>query len=129
MNEAISLELPLEPESAGRAREALQVFRGVLDEDSYADLLLLVSELIADAVHAEPDPAGKKVRLEAESRGARVRVAVIDAAPGYPLRSRRPEPGRPGFGIHLVQRLADRWGTQRAPTGTSVWLELAQEQE
>ena len=53
--EALSIELPVRPESARMAREAVTEFRGHLDEPTHDDLRLVVSELVADAVRAEAD--------------------------------------------------------------------------
>jgi hypothetical protein len=35
-----------------------------------------------------------------------------------------PVRGRAGFGLHLVDKLAARWGVSQEP-GTQVWFELA----
>jgi hypothetical protein len=37
----------------------------------------------------------------------------------------RPRPdGSGGWGLVLVDRIADRWGVTRTPAGTSVWFEI-----
>src|SRR5215211_2960462 len=113
MRQAVSAELPLEPESARRARDQLERFRGFLDEMSFGDLRLLVHELVVEALSAEADPRGKTIELQAEVRGDRIRVQMAQGEAAYRLPSRRPEPGDPGFGLHLVRRLADRWGVRR----------------
>ena len=33
-----------------------------------------------------------------------------------------------GWGLFLVDRIADRWGVRRTPSGTSVWFEIRSEQ-
>ena len=53
IQEALSIELPVRPESARKAREAVTEFRSQLDESTHNDLRLVVSELVADAVLAE----------------------------------------------------------------------------
>jgi anti-sigma regulatory factor (Ser/Thr protein kinase) len=125
MNESVAIDLPLEPESARRARNQLEPFRNALDEVSYIDLCLLVDELVVEALHdrgahAMPEP----LRIRAELDGDRVRVAVAEGSGAYRLPSRRPEPGDPGFGLHLVQRLSDRWGMRRERGRATVWLEM-----
>jgi anti-sigma regulatory factor (Ser/Thr protein kinase) len=30
-----------------------------------------------------------------------------------------------GWGLFLVDQIADRWGVRRTPTGTCVWFELS----
>lgn len=124
MRQAVSAELPLEPESARRARDQLERFRGSLDETSFGDLRLLVHELVVEALSAEADPRGKTIELQAEVRGDRIRVQMAQGEAAYRLPSRRPEPGDPGFGLHLVRSLADRWGVRRGQNAACVWLEM-----
>lgn len=124
MSQAVSVELPLEPESARRAREQLERFRSSLDEISYEDLRLLVHELVIEVLSAEPDPGGETIGLQAEVRGDHIRVEMAQGEASYRLPSRRPDPGDPGFALHLVQRLADRWGLRRSRNGACVWLEM-----
>ena len=44
--------------------------------------------------------------------------------PGLPARSRRAPDPEGGFGLHLVDALAHRWGVTREGF-TRVWVELA----
>jgi anti-sigma regulatory factor (Ser/Thr protein kinase) len=124
VSEALSVELPLEPESARRAREQLERFRRYLDEMSYEDLRLLVHELVVEALNAEPDPRAGTIELQAEVRDERIRVEMSQGEAAYRLPSRRPEPGELGFGLHLLRRLAHRWGIGRDPNRARVWLEM-----
>jgi Histidine kinase-like ATPase domain len=124
LNEAISIEVPLAPDGARRAREALQPFRSSLDEMSYVDVRLLVSELVVEALGAQRDPRGMTVELQAEIRGDRVHVEVAEDGVAYRLPSRRPLPGDPGWALCLVQALAKRWGVRRSPGRATVWLEV-----
>ncbi len=123
MNENVAIDLPLEPESAARARRELKPFRSSLDETSFVDLCLLVDELVVEALTADGGSSGS-IELRAEGDGERVRVAVREGGDAYRLPSRRPEPGDAGFGLHLVQRLSDRWGMRREPERATVWLEI-----
>jgi anti-sigma regulatory factor (Ser/Thr protein kinase) len=128
MSESVAIDLPREPESAGRARQQLQAFRGAMDRTSFIDLCLLVDELVVEALHAteaeampdRPNP----IHLRAERDGDRVRVTIAEGGGAYRLPSRRPEPGDPGFGLHLVQRLSDRWGMRSDQHKATVWLEM-----
>lgn len=125
MNEAVAIELPLEPESARRAREQLKAFRDSLDEMTFIDLCLLVDELIVEALRGPGDAASSHgIKLRAELDDDRVHVVVAEGDGAYRLPSRRPDPGDPGFGLHLVQRLSDRWGLRRDRGRAMVWLEL-----
>jgi Histidine kinase-like ATPase domain len=124
MNQAVSAELPLKPESARRAREKLERFRDGLDEMSYEDLRLLVHELVVEVLNGEPDPRGKSIEMQARIRGDRIRVEMAEGNAAYRLAARQPEPGDPGFGLHLVQMLADRWGMRLDRDRACVWLEI-----
>src|SRR3954447_2515548 len=125
MSEAGAIALPLEPESARRAREQLKSFRSKVDESTFIDLCLLVDELVVEALHGSSDgKAPYDIRLRAQLDHDRVHVAMEEGGGAYHLPSRRPEPGDPGFGLHLVQRLSDRWGMRRERDKATVWLEM-----
>lgn len=95
-----------------------------MDETSFVDLCLLVDELVVDALRAAGDNGVGPIELRAEQAGDRVRVVIAEGGSAYRLPSRRPEPGDPGFGLHLVQRLSDRWGMRRDRDRATVWLEM-----
>jgi hypothetical protein len=113
IQEALSMELPVRPESARRAREAVTEFRGQLDGSTYNDLRLVVSELVADVVRDEADGT-EAVRVGIEVRDRRIRASV---------KSRRPQLGERGWGIHLARALGQRWGRHDAERG-SIWVEM-----
>ena len=125
MSDAVAIDLPLEPASARRAREQLEPFREALDEITFFDLRLLVSELIVEVLNAESETHNAKVGLRAEFHDGRVRVEVAEGDGAFRLPSRRPEPGEAGWGLYLVGRLSSRWGLRRGPESSSVWLEVA----
>ena len=125
MSDTVSIDLPPEPESARRAREQLKQFRTSVGESTFIDLCLLVDELVVEALHDPEDGAAPTgIELRAELDGDRIHVVVAEGSGAYRLPSRRPEPGDPGFGLHLVQRLSDRWGIRREGGRATVWLEL-----
>jgi anti-sigma regulatory factor (Ser/Thr protein kinase) len=89
------------------------------------DVLLLVTELVTNAV--QHGGVGSEGRLEVELRlwPALVRVEVVD--PGTEFMRVRPrlsreDPG--GWGLVLVDRIAARWGVGRGPSFTRVWFEI-----
>ncbi|MFG2985534.1 ATP-binding protein [Streptomyces sp. NPDC048258] len=88
--------------------------------ESAEDALLVVSELVTNAaLHAS---GCHELVLTA---GEALRIDVLDgstALPG-PWTVRRPcVPG--GRGLHIVQRLSDRWGSYTHGTGKAVWAEI-----
>ena len=123
MHDAVAIDLPLEPGSARRAREQLLPFRKALDETTFFDLRLLVSELMVEALHGKSAGDGE-VELRAELRDDRVRVEVAEGGDAFRLPSRRPEPGEVGWALYLVARLSHRWGLRRGPERSLVWLEV-----
>jgi hypothetical protein len=124
MRDGVSIKLPLEAEAAARARQALQRFRPNLDPISYVDLRLLVSELVVDALRPEPDSHPPFIELKARLQDDRVRVEISQGSAAYRLSSSTPEPGAPGWGLHLARVLARRWGLRREPPRATVWLEM-----
>jgi anti-sigma regulatory factor (Ser/Thr protein kinase) len=85
---------------------------------------LLVSELVTNSVrHAGLGP-DDRIELGIAVTPKVVRVTVTDPGGGFEPPSRSPRPGHPsGWGLFLVQRLADRWGVS-SDGRTGVWLEL-----
>ena len=124
MSETVAIDLPAEPDSARRARKQLEVFRASVDEVSFVDLCLLVDELVVEALRDRNGATGEPIELRAECDGDRVRVAIAAGGGAFQLPSKRPEPGDPGFGLLLVQRLSDRWGMRRDRNRAAVWLEM-----
>jgi anti-sigma regulatory factor (Ser/Thr protein kinase) len=92
------------------------------DEDAsiVGTVELLVSELVTNAiVHAASAP-----RVEADLGRERIRVDVYDGDP-TPPRVRVPDAEQPGGrGMHLLDGLASRWGTEPSGAGKVVWFEV-----
>lgn len=89
------------------------------------DVLLLVTELVTNAVrHADIGP-DRSLRVELQRWPRRMRAAVIDPGSGpTPIRARMGRDGSGGWGLFLVDRIADCWGASRGPAGTRVWFEI-----
>ena len=113
-------------------------------DDQFRVTGLLVTELVTNAVvHAgsarshriSRDPStrwcvcsgeGPCIRLNMTGDNQTVRVEVFDHNPTLPgMIARRPldESGR---GLHLVQSLADCWGSEPLPDGKFTWFELTE---
>jgi anti-sigma regulatory factor (Ser/Thr protein kinase) len=127
--EGYALELAGTPEAAWAARRALLTRNGALPRNVRNDVLLLMTELVTNAVrHADAAP-DRMVRIELRQRQGAVRVAVCDEGPGFAPEttcSRPDETG--GWGLVLVDRIADRWAVTRTATGTCVWFEIRYEE-
>jgi anti-sigma regulatory factor (Ser/Thr protein kinase) len=113
------------PEAASEARRALLARNGALPRAVRDDVLLLMTELVTNAVrHADGGP-DRLVRLELRQRPGAVRVAVCDEGPGFVAEvkaSGSDDIG--GWGLLLVDRIADRWAVTSTATGTCVWFEI-----
>lgn len=111
--------LPLVVREARRhARVQLQ---DVLDEDRLQDALLIVSELVTNAVlHGFPPG-----QLSLEVGADQIRVAVEDSSEALPVLRAHDDDAHRGRGIALVDALADRWGVDTNSAGQKqVWFEL-----
>ena len=122
IEDVVKLSLEGGPEAAVRARQALSRLRSELDPPTLESLRLLVTELVSNAVrHAGAPTVDLVVLVSAPA----VRVEVTDHGPGFePAGRTRGQDPEGGWGLYLVERLADRWGVAREERGTRVWFEL-----
>jgi len=90
------------------------------------DLLLIASELVSNAVLYSGCSTDDVITVRLERAENHVRLSVCD--PGVSGRSAAvavaEQRSSGGFGLWLVERLARRWGTERAE-GYRVWAEVA----
>jgi anti-sigma regulatory factor (Ser/Thr protein kinase) len=119
------LTLTEESGAAAAARRALRDGNGVLPPAIRGDVLLLLTELVTNAVrHAGAGPE-RPVQVQLQHRAGCVVVAVADEGPGFtwdPTAPAGSESG--GWGLFLVNQIADRWGVERTTSGTRVWFEI-----
>ena len=89
-----------------------------------ADVRLLVSELVTNSVrHADMPPPGT-VTVDVSLDARKIHVEVRDSGSGFEPRGRRDGQSKAGgWGLYLVERLADRWGVMRN-SFTRVWFEI-----
>jgi anti-sigma regulatory factor (Ser/Thr protein kinase) len=120
--DALSLRLTGGRAAAATARHALGRLRGDLDPPVMENMRLLVTELVANSVkHASQENVGLKVLVTQPS----VWIEVSDAGPGFEPRTRvEGQDEASGWGLFLVDRLAERWGVVRDDGQTRVWFEL-----
>jgi anti-sigma regulatory factor (Ser/Thr protein kinase) len=121
----LAIELSPSAESVGSARATLDQLRGVVKDDLLEDLRLLVSEVVTNSVrHAGLGPR-ESVTLHVRARPDGVRAEIGDAGPGFSAPTHGPAAGASsGWGLYLVERLADRWGIERTDGRTQVWFEI-----
>lgn len=122
----LELELERSVDAPSVARAAIVGF--CQDSDSspstIATVMLLVSEIVTNAViHPNVDPAAK-VELFAQLRKEIIRVEVSDEGTGFTPRKRDPGQLGGGFGLYLLEKESARWGVESTPH-TTVWFEVA----
>jgi anti-sigma regulatory factor (Ser/Thr protein kinase) len=121
-----SRQLPLPPsgQAPGLARQAARDALAAWQlEELTETTVLLVSELVTNAIqHASA--GGSAIVLRLETAGGWLRIEVHDADPGEP--TPRPLTGleESGFGLVLVEAMADKWGVRQTVNGKAVWAEL-----
>jgi signal transduction histidine kinase len=110
----LRVDLPREPRAAAMARAMLVPIEAVTDPR----LSVLVTELVTNAVRH----GGGMVGLTVVPEPRVVRVEVRDGGTGFDLRAQLAVEGTAdgGFGLKIVEHMADRWGTEPGV----VWFEL-----
>jgi anti-sigma regulatory factor (Ser/Thr protein kinase) len=125
MTKILEVSLPPEAGAAAAARQAIDGLAELRKLPQVAfDVRLLVSELVANSIrHADLAPS-QPVRLVVELARRRLRCEIHDRGRGFSART-PPETGsgEGGWGLHLVDRLTDRWGVDEEE-GTLVWFEI-----
>ncbi|MGC9541856.1 ATP-binding protein [Streptomyces sp. UG1] len=120
------------PHAPGAVSAARRHIRAILTDwklaaDIAEDVLLVVSELLTNAiVHALPPATLRLSRSRADRCGA-VRVEVTDMGPATPPGLPTPPPLDPdehGRGLDIVTTLSTRCGVRVHSEGTSRWAEL-----
>jgi anti-sigma regulatory factor (Ser/Thr protein kinase) len=94
---------------------------GAIPSPQLEDLRLVVSELVTNSVVHAGLTRGEPITVSVQVFPHRVRVEVVDYGAGFPHGP--PDPDHRGWGLPIVERLADRWGTE-CGTETKVWAEF-----
>jgi serine phosphatase RsbU (regulator of sigma subunit)/anti-sigma regulatory factor (Ser/Thr protein kinase) len=120
----LNLRLARDPHAVRVARDAIGDLEAALGHAELANVRLLVSELVTNSVrHAQVSP-DDTIELRAVVFEDRVRVEVTDQGAGFDWPARIPDrDSGSGWGLYLVDQLADRWGVLKAG-GTRVWFEI-----
>jgi two-component sensor histidine kinase len=115
------------PMAASEARHAFSAAEESLSEDERQPVLLMLTELVTNAVrHGKGAERPRGVAVKVVQSEVAVGAAVTNPGTGFEWNGRESDdpldPG--GFGLVLVDRMASRWGIDRAPGSTTVWFEL-----
>jgi anti-sigma regulatory factor (Ser/Thr protein kinase) len=115
----------LVPEAAAQARAIVNDELGrAVPGKVLEDATLLVSELVTNAVRHAPQAGTPEVELRLQLDPERVRVVVSDPGAGFVAAPRLPTASESsGWGLYLVDRIADRWGVI-SKDRNEVWFEI-----
>jgi anti-sigma regulatory factor (Ser/Thr protein kinase) len=94
-----------------------------LDGPVLQTLILLVSEVVSNAVLHSAAPPDEDVGFSAAVYDGTVRVTVTDGGDGFVPCARDPKRIEGGYGLYLLEKAAARWGVEGG-AATSVWFEL-----
>lgn len=127
----MQLEIRPDPTEVGRARRWARsrlAGAGIATDEALAEtLILLVSELVTNAVVHTACPAVLCLRLTGTAAGdapRTVRLEVADSCATPPLPRCAEGDETNGRGLALVEGLADRWGWVAEGVGKRIWCEL-----
>ena len=105
------------------ARDVVRALDRVVPEPLVDDAALLVSELVSNGVKYGGDG---EIRLQIEAGSDRIRAEIVDQGSGFEPLTRAKRNMTPadegGWGLHLVESLADEWGVYEG--STHVWFEI-----
>lgn len=126
----VALTLPATPEAPTLARHAAGRSLAHWAQERRDAALLIISELVTNAVRHGSTDADDRVTLRVRRRGLTTRIEVTDAC----ARGGTLGPGagdaldgmsrRSGWGLPIVAELSDRWGVEHGPGRTCVWCEI-----
>ncbi len=121
-DDALVVRLGGGEDAAAIARSGLSKLEGAVDRPLVDALRLLVTELVGNSVrHGNAD----SIELRVEVGRDRVRTAVTDDGRGFdPAAVDGPREDQTGWGLVMVDRLAERWGVDRDAGSTRVWFDL-----
>jgi anti-sigma regulatory factor (Ser/Thr protein kinase) len=118
----LHFRLPRRPESPTEARRRLAELGRQVEHSTLAKVRLLVTELVANSFKYS---RGGDIVCQVVVSGELVRAEVADGGPGFDVpRGPHHLMRTDGWGLVLVRRIADRWGTSNG--GTRVWFEIEQ---
>jgi anti-sigma regulatory factor (Ser/Thr protein kinase) len=121
-NNALKMRLGSGPGAAASARSAIAQLRADLDPPLVETLRLLVTELVTNSVR---HTAADSVTLSVAIGKSTVLTEVADTGPGFdPQCVEQAANEDTGWGLFLVQRLADKWGVRHDGPSKRVWFEL-----
>ena len=119
----LTLAVSCDRDAPAAARELIRELGGTGSE--FDDAVLIASELVSNAVLHSGARADDQLTVDVTLHHRRFLITVVDPGrSGTRARVRSRTDGFSGFGLRLVDELADRWGSERT-TRHRVWAEVA----
>jgi anti-sigma regulatory factor (Ser/Thr protein kinase) len=120
----LSMTVPASAEAGTALRLAMRSMEVYLDPEKADEVELLVTELATNGVKHASGSDANSITLDAVLDDDGLHVAVSDRGDGFTPAPREPDRAEPGgWGLMLVEDIADSWGVEQGPT--KVWFELA----
>ena len=120
----LDVVIPAGIEAPSKARRLLQGVLRPIPAEQADDVRLMVNELVTNSVKHASVEAGAPIRIHIAIEGEALRGEVSDQGVGFRIRPMaRDRPAESGYGLRLVQEMADRWGLN-VRNGTCVWFEI-----
>jgi serine/threonine-protein kinase RsbW len=95
-----------------------------VDQRTIEDVLLVISELVTNAVRHAGAGAGETIDVAVTNRGRAIRIEVADGEPdAAPYMRDDDAPG--GMGLVVVSGLCQDWGTDQHEGRKTVWADYA----
>jgi PAS domain S-box-containing protein len=116
-------QYPVLPDTVARARSEIEQLLPRLRPACLETLRLLVSEVVTNAIRHGPRGSDAATIMRVDVVGDRVRVEIEDTGGGFSPPGPPKADGSGGWGLFLVDELADRWGIRDGPP-TRVWFEV-----
>ncbi|MFD4525391.1 ATP-binding protein [Streptomyces sp. NPDC058470] len=124
----MQLEIRPDPAEVGRARRWARsrlAGSGIEADEPLAEtLILLVSELVTNAVVHTGCSAVLRLSLPDGAEVTTVRLEVADSSTRPPIPRHADGEETNGRGLELVDGLADRWGWCPEGAGKRIWVEV-----
>lgn len=122
----VEIELPARPQASRLARIALDGWLNrTVGPPRADDVRLAAVEIVSNAIRHARLSSGDTVRLTTAVDDDAIHVEVEQPTPARDVRivPERERGVTGGFGLVLVDRVADRWGADPGPPGR-VWFEI-----
>jgi anti-sigma regulatory factor (Ser/Thr protein kinase) len=124
MGNLLEAKLRSDRQAAGEARRLVARLGNKELGPVIDDVSLLVSELVTNCYRYGGLGQHDSISLKVSQEGKTVRVEITDPGRGKTVPTLRRPTAEGGWGLEIVRRTADRWGTRKDGSATVVWFEL-----